>query len=89
VKEEEAEKGRQDIGTSICNIKNLIATVNVSLPQPFKYAYFRHFFNVMFSKHAQKLIKFALKLTYGNVKIKKFPWKHSRTPSYRRGTEGR
>jgi hypothetical protein len=32
------------VGKSICNIKKLMATVNVSLPQPFKYAKFRYLF---------------------------------------------
>ena len=62
-----------------------MSTVEVSLPQPFYYAKFCDFFKVMLRKHAQNESNLPcqneLKLTYGNVKIKKISGGYTRTPA--------
>ena len=78
------EKGRQGKYKYLQYLKKLMATVEISLPQPFHYAKFRYnFLKVMLTKLAQNESNLpcqnALKFMYGNVKIKKifrglYPW---------------
>ena len=73
-------------------LQKLMCSVEVSVPLHFYYPKFRDFFKVILTKHGQNESNLpcqnAPKLTYGNVRIKKFSGGYTPGPRLR-GGEGR